>query len=318
MTAPIRRARAAALAMGVVLLATGCGGGGSDSSDASGSPAESSSEPSAEPSEEASESPSDGPAGAAKGEMGNAATGANFVDPIAGGNKWFPLKPGTQLLRKGTTMIGKRKVPHKVVSTVTDVVREINGVKTVLVVEDASGADQIVEKSIDYFAQDAAGNIWIMGGVTEQYENGKVVGIDEAWLNGKNGAKGGILVPADPEGSKPWDLAIPPEEEADTAEFAEIRDELCVPFDCYDKVLVVLEGTAKAVESELKYYAEGVGQIKNEPKKSPEEDFEELENVTQLSADGLAEASKEALRLDKEAAKEEPDTYGDGKAARMG
>jgi hypothetical protein len=317
MTSPILRTVAAALSAGALLLTAGCGGGSSDDTDAAGSPsAESSEEPSEEPSPEPSGEATSG--SSSSGQKGDAKTGKGFVDPTtAAGNKWFPLKPGTRLLREGTTMIGKRKVPHKVVSTVTDVVREINGVKTVLVLDEASGADQVVEKSVDYFALDGAGNVWIMGGVTEAYENGKFVGIDEAWLNGEDGAKGGILVPADPEGLKEWDLPLPPEEDADSAKFDTVKDEVCVPFDCYDDVMVIQEGTEKAVESELKYYAADVGQIKNEPKKSPEEDFEELENVTELSGDGLKEASEEAIRIDEAAAEEEPEMFGDEKAERV-
>ena len=47
----------------------------------------------------------------------------NFVDPRVGGNPWFPLEPGRQWLRQGTTLVGNRQVPHKVVVTVTDAIR---------------------------------------------------------------------------------------------------------------------------------------------------------------------------------------------------
>lgn len=96
----------------------------------------------------------------------------NFVDPRVGSNRWFPLKPGTQWVREGTTLIGAREVPHRVVTTVTDVTREVDGVKTVLVYDHSEGAGQVVQQSLDYFAQDKSGNVWYMGAATEQYEAG--------------------------------------------------------------------------------------------------------------------------------------------------
>ncbi|WP_134551186.1 hypothetical protein [Cryobacterium gelidum] len=123
---------------------------------------------------------------------------SNFVDPRAGANKWFPLIPGTQWVREGTTLIGNRTVPHKVVTTVTDVIRQIDGVPTVAVYDLSTGAGQVVQKSLDYFAQDKNGAVWTLGGTTEQYEAGRFVAIAEAWLSGLDGAKAGILMPDDP------------------------------------------------------------------------------------------------------------------------
>lgn len=243
---------------------------------------------------------------------------SNFVDPREGTNKWLPLKPGTQWVREGTTLIGKRAVPHKVVSTVTDVMREINGVKTLLILDEEQGAGQTVDKSVDYLAVDKEGSVWLMGGVTEEYQGGKSTGIDEAWLAGKKGSESGLMVPANPtKDTKPWTIAQPPGEKGELAGFLKTVAKECVPFDCFKDVLVIEEGIKSKKEIEYKYYAEGVGQIRNEPKSSHDEDVEKLINVTKLSASGLAEQSKEALRLDTEAAKEESSVYGDVKAERV-
>lgn len=287
MIKPVGRSASFALSLGAVLLAAGCGGGKPDA------------------------------AGAAPAAVASDAASTAYADPRDAANKWLPLKPGTQWVREGTTLIGKRAVPHKVVSTVTDVIREINGVKALLVLDEEIGAGQTVDKSIDYLAQDTAGNIWWMGGVTEAYEAGKFVEVDEAWLAGKNGAKAGILVPAEvTAGTKPWVMAAPPEEKRDEARFVRMQPKECVPFDCYKDVLVVQEGLAPKAEAEYKYYASGVGQIRSEPKQSHDEDTAKLSNVTQLSPEGLTEASTEALRIDTEAAEEETAVFGDVKAAR--
>jgi len=243
---------------------------------------------------------------------------SNFVDPRTAANTWFPLEPGMQWVREGTTLIGNREVPHEVVTTVTDVVRVIDGVQTVLVYDHSVGAGQVVQQSIDYFSVDKDDNVWTMGGATEQYEAGRFVAVDEAWLSGVDGAKSGILMPANPTADSPaWLIAVPPEEDGDAAEFLRMQAEECVPFDCFQDVLVIREGKRSALDNEFKYYARGVGQIRNEPRgASRHEDIERLINVTKLSPEGLDEASAAALLIDERAAKELPELFGDVKASR--
>ena len=243
---------------------------------------------------------------------------ANFVDPRVGSNKWFPLVPGTQWVREGTTLIGNRVVPHQVITTVTDVIRVIDGVKTVLVYDHSVGAGQVVQESIDYFAQDKDGNIWTLGGATEQYEAGRFVSVDEVWLSGVDGAKPGILMPANPTAATPaWVIAQPPGEDGDAAAFARMQSQECVPFGCYKDVLVIEEGKQSALNNEFKYYVYGAGQIRNEPLgASRHADIELLINMTMLTPQGLAEASAAALRIDRQAAKEWPAVFGKTKATR--
>ena len=244
---------------------------------------------------------------------------SNFVDPRLGANEWLPLIPGMQWVREGTTLIGNREVPHKVVTTVTDVIREIQGVRTVLVHDQSTGAGQVVQQSLDYLAQDKDSNIWVLGVATEQYEAGRFIAVDEAWLSGVDGARGGILMPTNPTtGTPPWQIARPPGANGDAAEFLRTQPQECVPFACFDNVLVIREGKAGALDNEFKYFALGVGQIRNEPRSaSRHEDIEFLINVTMLSPEGLGEASAEALRIDAQAAAEYPVLFGDVQASRL-
>lgn len=244
---------------------------------------------------------------------------ANFVDPTTTTNPWLPLVPGTQWVREGTTLLGNRKVPHQITSTVTDLTRDINGVKTVAVFDHDVAAGQVVQQSLDYFAQDKSGAIWTLGSVTEQYEAGRFVDIDEAWASGADGAKPGILMPANPTAATPpWLIAQPPSEDPDAAEFARVQKQACVPFDCFENVLVIREGKASAIDNEFKYYARGVGQIRNQPRtESRHEDVELLINFTRLTQQGLDEASNEALRIDQSAARAHPAIFGNVQATRI-
>ncbi|MDQ6797587.1 MAG: hypothetical protein M3011_06125 [Actinomycetota bacterium] len=243
---------------------------------------------------------------------------ANFVSPIAGSNAYLPLRPGLQSVRKGTTQIGHRAVPHIVVSTVTDVIRRIDGVRAVAVIDQDVDAGQITQQSIDWRAQDRAGNIWSVGSYTEEYEGGRFSIRRDAWLAGVDGAKAGLMMPvnASPQ-MPPWTIARPPQSDPDVARAVARRTRLCVSFNCYTSVLTVREGKASALNNELKYYAPGVGQILNTPMVfSHHKDVEELVNLIQLTPRGLAEISAEVLKLDRHARITAKGTYGQSPAAR--
>jgi hypothetical protein len=236
----------------------------------------------------------------------------NFGDPATGANPYLPIRPGTQWVREGSTIEGDRKVPHQVTTTVTDVYRKIDGVRTVAVLDYELDAGQISQESLDYMAEDKDGNLWYLGGYTEEYEGGRFISSEDAWLSGVRGAKGGLLVPARPTTGMPeYSVAQPDVGEGDVAEVVKLRAHHCVPFKCFDNVLVVREGKKSAPDNEFKYYARGVGQIDNVPRSaSRHKDIEQLVNLTELSPKALTEASTEALRLDHHAAKQAPKTFG--------
>ncbi len=69
----------------------------------------------------------------------------------------------------------------------------VNGVRTVLVLDQDLDAGQVSETAIDYMAQDKYGNVWYLGSYTEIYEGGQFVNAVDAWLAGKKGREAGCL-----------------------------------------------------------------------------------------------------------------------------
>lgn len=242
---------------------------------------------------------------------------ANFVTPKGAANRWLPLKPGTQWVRVGTTLVGHRPVPHRVISTVTDVVKRVDGVMAVAVLDQDIDAGQTAQQSVDWWAQDKLGNVWNVGGYTEEYESGRFVTLRDAWLGGVNGGKPGLMMPANPSAqTPPWTIAQPPGRDPDAAQAVMTGQSQCVTFHCYKNVLVVREGKATALDNEFKYYAPGVGQIFNSPKTaSKHKDIEQLVNLVHLSPAGLTEISREVLKLDRHARTTAPAVYGQSTAA---
>jgi len=243
----------------------------------------------------------------------------NFVDPTTSTNEYHPLRPGMQWVRAGTTEIGGRKVPHQVTSTITDVVRMIDGVPAVAMLDFSIDAGETTQYGFDYFALDKDKNVWLIGGYTENYEGGEYTDYEDCWLGAATGGIPGILLPGVVTMDTPrWFIGTPdPEEEAvSVAEPVAVGVTITVPFGEFQNVIAVREGAFDAIDNEIKYYAPGVGVIFNDPKlASLHQDSFELVNLTELSPEGLTEASQIVLDMEEHAREVVPDVYGDAPVA---
>lgn len=226
-------------------------------------------------------------------------------------NRFFPLKPGYQSVRLGKVNRGSRRLTHRRVTTVTDVFKVIDGVKAVAILDQDFDGGQIGEQALDYLAVDKQGTVHYLGSYTEAYEGGQFVNANDGWLAGVRGAKPGIYMLARPRvGSPAYTQEDQPGSDPTIAKVVRAGIRKCVPFKCYDGVLVIEEDG-----SENKYFAPGVGGIKTEPKGGGEQETEDLINLTQLRRRGLAELSKEALKLDRHARSTVPNVFGSSKRA---
>src|SRR5215216_1689857 len=210
-------------------------------------------------------------------------------------NQWLPLSPGLQLTYKGSAIPEgeKTRVKRRVVSTVTDLSKFIDGVRTLVIWEKDYTAVKLGESEIAFFAQDKAGNVWLLGEYPEEYENGKVVDAP-TWISGRKGAHAGIAMLADPKvGSPDYAQGFAPP-----------------PVEFKDRARVYEKGVPGVFH--LKYYAPKVGLVKVGWRGANEVEKETLELVKrqQLSSKELAKARKKALKLDNRAYKRSADVYG--------
>jgi hypothetical protein len=230
----------------------------------------------------------------------------NFTPEGSHVNPWLPMTVGVQSVRRGFVTVGSRRIPHIRVTTVTDVTKKIAGVRAFLVLDQDFDDGQLSEQAIDYLAQDVGGNVWYLGSYTEAYEGGQFLNAEDAWLAGVNGAEVGLYFPGDPTvGSPPFAQVQIAGGEQSSAQVVKVGAKTCVPFDCFDDVVVVEEDG-----SEHKYWAPGIGGILTEPLSGTSQETEELINVRELSSKALAELSDEVLRLDAHAATVVPSVFG--------
>jgi hypothetical protein len=242
---------------------------------------------------------------------------ARFDDPTHIDNRWLPLKPGIQLVYEGSAIVdeGGRQT-RRVVTTVTDLSKVIGGVRTLVIVETDYTAGQLSEPEIVFFAQDNAGNVWLVGEYPEEYENGK---FDKApaWISGQKGARAGIAMLAEPRLGTPdyaQGFAPRPVDFTDRARVYKTGQQTRVPVSSYKNVLVTEEFNPDEPGAfQLKYYAPGVGNVRVGWRGEKEEEKETLElvDLNHLSPEALAKVRKKALEMDGRAYERSSEVYGE-------
>jgi hypothetical protein len=228
-------------------------------------------------------------------------------------NEWLPLRPGTRYVYEGFTKEDREQIPHRVVTTVTDLTKVIAGVRSVVVWDLDYSAGELVEAELAFFAQDNDGNVWRMGEYPEEYEEGKLADAP-AWIAGVQRAKAGIAMQAEsqlgaPSYAQGWAPAV---EFTDRAQVYQVDRRTCVPVDCYEGVLVMEEFSREEPNAfQLKFYARGVGNVRVGWRgKDASQETLELVQVEQLSTDALMEVRAEALKLERRAYRVSEEAYG--------
>ena len=183
-------------------------------------------------------------------------------------NKYFPLKPRTTFVYRGKTADAKESDIMKV----TPDTRNIMDVKCVVVDDRVFEDGKLTEKTYDWYAQDDKGNVWYFGENSKEYENGKVKSTGGSWEAGKDGAEPGIIMPADPKVGKTYRQEYYKGEAEDMARALKLDGSVEVPYGSFDNVLVTDEWTPiEKNVAEHKFYAPGVGNVKEVATKGPQE-----------------------------------------------
>jgi hypothetical protein len=238
-----------------------------------------------------------------------------FAGTPKGDNRWFPLAPGTQFVYTGTIIADGKRVEHRVVFTVTDLTKMVDGVRSLVIFDRDYNAGALVEAELAFHAQDNAGNVWNMGEYPEEYEEGKFAGAPDTWLTGVQGAEAGVLMRADPRtGTSDYSQGLAPAIEfSDKAKVSKTGAKTCVPTGCYDDVLVTDEWNPSEPDAhQLKYYAQGVGTVRIEFSGGEEKEQEVLvlSKIAHLDQAALAEIRKQSLKLDERAYTAAKGVYG--------
>ena len=239
----------------------------------------------------------------------------NFSDSTNIDNRYSPLEPGTQFVFEGRSDRGAGRRDHQVIFTVTDLTKQVDGVRTVVLWDRDINGGKLLEGELAMWAQDDDGNVWLLGEYPEEYdEQGRFKAAPDTWLSGVQRARAGIMMRTDPkEGTSRYRQGFAPViefEDVARVEATGRRD--CVPTGCYDDVVVTRETNPAEPNDgfQLKYYAPGVGNTRAAPRGGKEKEVLVLIKVRKLGAEEMDRVRREALKLDRRAYRSQPDVWG--------
>ena len=181
----------------------------------------------------------------------------------SGRNRFFPLEPGYKANYEGVED-GERL---RLTIWVTRKTKVIDGVRTRVVIEKETADGELKEISRNYMAiEKRTHNVFYFGEDVNNYENGKIVNHDGSWRAGVNGAEHGLIMPGNPTVGMRYKQERAPGIAEDQAEVISLNGRLKVPAGTFNNVLKTEETTPlEPGAAEFKFYAEGVGLLKDGP-----------------------------------------------------
>lgn len=175
-------------------------------------------------------------------------------------NTYFPLVVGRTLVYE---LVNAEGIEHVEVET-QNVVRTIDGVDCRQVRDVATFNGVVGEDTLDWYAQNQDGNVWYMGEVSQNFEDGLLDNLDGSWRSGKEGAKSGIQMPASPVVGQAYRQEYALGEAEDMARIFALDQTATVPAGVFQHCLVIDEWTPISPgldHFERKYFAPGVGLV---------------------------------------------------------
>lgn len=184
---------------------------------------------------------------------------ADFTDPVD--NPYFPLEAGTTFILEGES----DGEDIRIEMYVTDQIKEIMGVTTMVIREREWEDGELVEDTFDWYANDNDGNVWYFGEDSKEYDDGKLESTAGSWEAGVDGAEPGILMKADPEIGDIYQQEYYEGEAEDMAEVLSLDASVTVEYGSFENCLQTKEWTPLEPDvEEHKYYASGVGLLLEE------------------------------------------------------
>ena len=185
------------------------------------------------------------------------------VDPAGYGpvidNPLFPLVPGTTFIYEGRTEAGLERDEF----AVTHNTRTILGVTCVEVHDTVTVDGRLTEDTLDWFAQDAAGNVWYFGENSREVDGRLVLSLEGSWESGVDGAQPGIVMEAHPVVGDFYRQEYLVGEAEDLAEVTSVDESVALSNNStYPHSLKTTETSPLEPDAlEYKYYAPGVGNV---------------------------------------------------------
>ena len=175
-------------------------------------------------------------------------------------NLYLPFTPGRTLVYESLS----GGVLEHVETTTLASTRLVNGILSREVHDVAYENGVIVEDTLDWVSQDSSGDVWYLGELSMQYEDGFLDDINGSWRYGKDDAKPGRLMFAAPSIGSVYRQEYLPNEAEDMARVLASGLVVNVPAGIFTNCIQTEEWTPiepGLAHVEYKYYAPGVGLV---------------------------------------------------------
>ena len=174
-----------------------------------------------------------------------------------GKNPFLPIQPGHVLkLAHGNDRLTISILPD---------IKTVDGA-TVGVLEEREEKDgQLIEVSRNFFATDrSTGDVYYFGEDVDNYKDGKIINHDSAWLAAEKGARFGLMMPGKPKLGDRFYQEIAPKVALDRVEIVSVDETVKTPAGTFHHCVHLRETTPLDADVSHKYYAPGIGMIKDD------------------------------------------------------
>jgi hypothetical protein len=149
---------------------------------------------------------------------------------------------------------------------VTRKTKTIAGIRAAVVADRLLLNGVLAERTTDWYAQDRRGTVWYLGEKTvELNANAKVTSTEGSFLNGRNGAQGGIFMPAHPAVGQSFQQESFKGQAEDRFRILNMATSISTPAVSSQSAMLTEETTPlepKVVDH--KYYVQGIGTVKEQ------------------------------------------------------
>ena len=196
---------------------------------------------------------------------------AQYVGAID--NPWFPLTPGTVLIYRGSK--DDRRADREV--EVTGKTKTVGGVNCRIVEDRVALGGRPAEKTIGYYAQDVAGNVWYFGEESQELDKKGNVIKSESWQAGVDRATPNLIMSAHPEIG---DHFSHPYTNSNT-EVLSLDTSVEVPYGTFGNALQIKEWNPEETAFlSHRFYLQGIGEVRDVDVKANSEDLQLVEVKT--------------------------------------
>ncbi len=174
-----------------------------------------------------------------------------------GTNAYITMQPGR--------VIRLKHANDTLTVTVLAETQEVDGVVTGVLEERETKTGTLIEVSRNFLATDRnTGDVYYFGEDVDNYKNGKVVDHESAWRAGTGGARFGLMIPAKPTVGQTFYQEIAPKVAMDRVEVVSTNDTVTTPAGTFEHCVHLRETTPLERGVSHKYYAPGIGIIKDD------------------------------------------------------